>query len=110
MRLIGNVLHVEAHEWAWSRRTQGFPVYALFADGSIREIGSTAKRYATYEVPEGAIGIIRKYVSNQGYRTFYVYTLPGLAEFPVAELFDFRTNVLPNSVREAFEKAFSKLV
>ena len=59
-----------------SLRTQGFPVLAVtYNEGRFEmvEIGRTIKAPTTYTIPPNTAVIIRKYVSNKGYRTYYVY-------------------------------------
>ena len=79
-------LIVEAHEWAWSLRTQGFPVYAITASGELVEVGETKKHVARYALPEGTVAVVRYYESVKGHVTLYVYTIPELREYRVEEL------------------------
>ena len=70
-------LVVGFHEWAWSRRTEGFGVYAIKEDGSTERIGTTTKKPAVYHLPQGTIAVMRYYESNRGYASIYIYTKDG---------------------------------
>lgn len=78
-------LLVGYHEWAWSIRTSGFSVLALFPDGSTVCIGDTQKAPRVYEVPEGALAVVRFYCSNRGYRSYYVVPVGQHTEYVVGE-------------------------
>uniref|UniRef100_A0A7C4RXT7 Uncharacterized protein n=1 Tax=Fervidobacterium pennivorans TaxID=93466 RepID=A0A7C4RXT7_FERPE len=72
----GQYLLVGSHEWAWSRRTSGFPVYALVNVGSgfeMQKIGETSKKLMKYSLPKYTVAVVREYVSNLGNRRYYVY-------------------------------------
>jgi len=72
----GNTLLVGSHRWAWSRRTSGFPVYALVKRGCLfemKKIGETTKHFTKYLLPENTIAVVREYVSNLGNCKYYVY-------------------------------------
>ena len=102
MRWEGNKLKVEFHEWAWSQRTSGYPVYALTENGLIK-IGETKKAYAEYTIPEGTKAVVRIYRSNRGYLTVYIYTRDGNS-IVVDEKENFRgLEQLEQQVREAVE-------
>jgi len=76
----GNVLLVGFHEWAWSRRTCGFPIYAIVRQPNgfeMRKIGSTTKLATKYVLPENTVAVVKKYVSNRGVREYDVYILAG---------------------------------
>ena len=77
VRWKGNRLYVGFHEWAWSKRSEGFRVYAVLEDGTVKLIGETTKRPAVYNLPEGTIAVFRHYESNRGYESIYVYTPDG---------------------------------
>ncbi|MEM2196591.1 MAG: hypothetical protein QXI11_02040 [Thermoproteota archaeon] len=84
----GNTLLVGAHEWAWSRRTLGFPVYAVLkvpGGFELQKIGETLKHFTKYYLPKNTVAVVRKYVSNLGNRRYYIY---------VFDNDDFRTYIL----------------
>jgi hypothetical protein len=97
-------LMVGYHEWAWSFRTSGMPVWALFPDGHAEEIGGTDKKPTSYTIPAGAVGVVRKYESYSGLLTFHVYSLPDGVEYYVEEQFNFSTANLPEKLREPVTK------
>jgi hypothetical protein len=101
-------LLVGFHEWAGSLRTTGMPVWALFKNGKAVQIGTTGKAPEEYAVPEGAIAIIRRYASNSGILTYYVYVVPDGTVYYVEEQFNFSLSELPDElqkpVREFLEK------
>jgi len=76
----GNTLIVGFHEWAWSLRTTGFPVYAirkLDEKYEIAQIGSTRKQLSKYTLPDGTVAVFREYVTNRCYREYYIYVFKG---------------------------------
>ncbi|MEM2169712.1 MAG: hypothetical protein QW186_07925 [Candidatus Bathyarchaeia archaeon] len=90
----GNTLIVGAHEWAWSIRTSGFPVYAVLEIGGKHEaaqIGTTRKQMTRYELPRGTVAVFREYVSNRGYRGYHVYIFQNneIKQYILHELDDF---------------------
>jgi len=88
MRWEGNRILVDFHEWAWSRRSEGFGVYAIKSDGTVEKIGVTVKRPVTYQLPAGTIAVMRYYESNKGYVSLYIYTKDG-KQFSVHEVENF---------------------
>ena len=70
-----NKLFVGFHKWAWSRRTEGFPVFAVVNNKKFIYIGETQKRATAYELPEGTKFVVRYYESNRGLRYWYIYFL-----------------------------------
>jgi len=107
IREDGN-LFVGTHEWAWSIRTQGFPIYAILQDGEVVEIGSTQKRAKIYKLPKDTIAILREYVSNSGRRTLFVYTIPDLQEFAVGDSNNWDTSELPSNLQGIIEGLIQK--
>jgi len=106
MQLIGNKLIVGFHEWAWSLRTQGFPVFAVLEDGQVVKIGVTTKGRETYYLPEGTVAVVRKYYTNRGYLTIFVYLIQDgkVIEVIVDEGNDFeQLNQLPPVVQKAVD-------
>jgi hypothetical protein len=103
VRWEGNKLHVGYHEWAWSQRTQGFPVYAVLGEEVIK-IGETTKRPWTYIVPQGTIAVVRRYETNKGYTEYHVY-LPGGEHYVIDEKSDYN---IPEELPETVRKALSK--
>jgi len=99
MEMRGGNVFVGYHEWAWSLRTSGFPVFAITQSGVVK-IGVTCKKPAIYKLPEGTIAIIRQYVSNLGNETWYIYTIPELHEFRVGDKNDWDTSELPSGIKE----------
>ena len=102
IREDGN-LFVGTHEWAWSLRTQGFPIFAVKADGKVEEIGTTQKRAKIYKLPKDTIALIREYVSNSGRRTLFIYTIPDLQEFAVGDSNNWDTSGIPRVVKMVLE-------
>jgi hypothetical protein len=98
----GNQIFVKYHEWAFSLRTSGFPVYAILPSGAPIRIGVTQKAPTSYKLPPDAAAVIREYRSNRGYRTFYVY-LPDGREFKADEKSNFELPAAPEAVRKAVE-------
>jgi len=97
-------LFVGTHEWAWSLRTQGFPIFAISKDGKVRDVGLTEKKARIYKIPEDTIALIRHYVSNSGRRTWFIYTIPDLKEFRVGDGNDWDVSELPNGIKQVIEK------
>jgi len=101
-------LVVGYHEWAGSLRTQNMPIWALFKNGKAVQIGTTSKAPEEYTLPQGAIAVIRRYVSNSGILTYHVYAVPSGTEYFVEEQFNFSLGELPDElqgpVREFLEK------
>jgi len=77
VRWKGNKIYTDYHEWAWSKRSEGFRVYAILEDGTVKLIGETTKRPAIYNLPEGTIAVLRHYISNNYYESIYIYTPDG---------------------------------
>jgi len=71
---INHCIYVKAHEWAWSLRTSMMPIYEITKEGIV-QIGYTQKRPTTYYIDDNTIAVFREYISNNGYRTFYLYPL-----------------------------------
>lgn len=102
----GYRLLVGFHEWAWSLRTSGFPIWAVFPDGSIHEIGRTNKHPTAYRLPRETVAVIRRYQSNKGYRTYFVYVIrrnsEELEQFEIDERDNFEVpEKLPEPVKVA---------
>jgi len=101
-------LVVGYHEWAGSLRTSGMPIWALFKDGHTKEIGTTGKKPCEYSVPPGTVAVVRRYASNSGILTYYVYAVPDGTTYYVEEQFNFSLSELPDElqkpVREFLEK------
>ena len=110
VELRGDRLLVGFHEWAWSHRTSGFPVFALLGTGELVRVGYTRKRLTFYRLPEGTVAVIRYYESNSGYRTLYVYSVPELEKYVIDEKEDFDMSVLPEGLRPLVEKAVFELL
>jgi len=90
----GNTLIVGAHEWAWSIRTSGFPVYAVRKLGenyTVIQIGTTKKQMARYDLPSETVAVVREYMSNRGYRGYHVYIFQNneIKQYILHELDDF---------------------
>ena len=99
MKLKENKLFVDYHEWAWSMRTQGFPIFAVSQDGKVVQIGTTTKKPKIYKLPENTVAIVRKYVSNSGIETWHIYTIPSLNEFVIGEKNNWDTSKLPENLQ-----------
>ena len=101
-------LFVGYHEWAGSLRTQGMPIWAVMADGHATKIGTTSKKPEEYNVPPEAVAVVRRYASNSGILTYYVYAVPDGTTYYVEEQFNFSLSELPDElqkpVREFLEK------
>jgi len=100
----GNKIFVRYHEWAFSLRTSGFPVYAVTSRGLVK-VGVTKKAPTSYRLPPGTVAVVREYRSNRGYRTFYIY-FPDGRELEADEKSNFE---LPADVPEAVRKAVDVL-
>jgi hypothetical protein len=99
-KLVG--VRVGFHEWAWSKRTSGFPVWAIRANGGWEDIGYTEKKVTYYPLPEDTIAVVRYYCSNRGYKTYYVY-IPGRGEeFAIDEKNNFE---IPSELSEEVKAA-----
>jgi hypothetical protein len=97
-------MRVGFHEWAWSRRTSGFPVWAIRANGSQEDVGYTEKGAAYYPLPEDTIAVVRLYKSYRGYKTYYVYIPGRTEEFAVDEKNNFEIpEELPEEVKAVFK-------
>ena len=77
VRWEGDRLYVDFHEFAWSRRTENFGVYAIKSDGTIEKIGTTTKKPVVYHLPPGTEAVFRFYESNRGYVTLHLYLRDG---------------------------------
>jgi hypothetical protein len=105
-KLVG--IMVGFHEWAWSRRTSGFPVWAIRAPNEWVDVGYTEKGVTYYPLPENTIAVVRFYKSYRGYTTYYVY-IPGRGEeFAIDEKNNFEIpSELPEEVKVALRAKFS---
>ncbi len=106
MRIEGNVLVTGYHEFAFSLRTTGFPIYSITKDG-VQEIGKTVKWPAKYPLPAGTLAVMRKYVSNSGIVYFTVYPLSGsqLCDgISVNEKNDFSVSDVPLPIRHVLSE------
>jgi hypothetical protein len=111
MKMIGSdKLFVGTHEWAWSLRTQGFPIFAILRNGETRTIGTTTKRATIYTLPSGTIAILREYVSNSGRRRWFIYSIPDLKEYEVGDNNDWDVSELPSGLREIIEEMAKKIL
>jgi hypothetical protein len=99
MKLKENLLFVDFHEWAWSQRTQGFPIYAVLNNGKAVQIGITVKKPKVYQIPEGTIAVVREYVSNSGLRTLFIYSIPSLQEFTIGDKNNWDVSELPENLQ-----------
>ena len=103
-KLVG--IKVGFHEWAWSRRTSGYPVWAIrrgaIHPGEWVDVGYTEKGVTYYPLPEDTIAVVRYYCSNRGYKTYFVY-IPGRSEeFAIDEKNNFEIpSELPEEVKAA---------
>jgi hypothetical protein len=70
-------LRVGFHEWAWSRRTSGMPIYAILSDGKVQKVGETEKRPMRYYLPKETKAIVRVYWTGKGYHTLEVFNKEG---------------------------------
>lgn len=106
-----NKIVVGHHEWAWSLRTQGFEVYAIFkkeGDGNLYylPIGRTKMRPSTYVLPEGTVAVFKFYRSNVGCRYLHVYTPDGKRydiDIDISENYEIPED-FPVELRRFFEK------
>jgi hypothetical protein len=105
-------IKVGYHEWAWSRRTSGFPVWAIRSGAKAPsewvDVGYTEKRPTFYSLPSDTIAVVRFYKSYRGYVTYYVY-VPGKGEeFAIDEKNNFEIpQELPEEVKVALRPKFS---
>jgi len=97
MKIIrDNRIYVKAHEWASSLRTLNYPIYGIKKDGDMYYIGGTVKRPTAYPLEPDTIAVVRLYVSNNGYRTFYLYPLwiakegEDVREIPIMEIDNYK--------------------
>jgi hypothetical protein len=109
-KLVG--IKVGFHEWAWSRRTSGFPVWAIRAGFTSPsewvDVGYTEKGVTYYSLPEDTIAVVRLYKSYRGYTTYYVYIPGDSREFAIDEKNDFEIpSELPEEVKAALRAKFS---
>jgi len=94
-------LFVGFHEWAWSRRTEGFGVYAILGDGSIVKVGITSKRPVVYDLPDKTVAVFRFYESNRSYVTLYLYLKDG-KQYTIDQKENFRMpDELDDKIKEA---------
>ena len=94
-------LFVGFHEWAWSRRTEGYGVYAVLKDGGIVKIGTTTKRPMAYQLPPETIAVFRFYESNRGYISLFIYTPDG-KQYTIDQKENFRMpDELDDKIKEA---------
>jgi hypothetical protein len=104
-------IFVAFHEWAWSLRTSGFGVYEV-TPGGVNKIGVTSKRPSVFKVSSDAIAVVRYYVTNRGYRKFYLYPLwmtaenGELLELPIDEKhnFEFTREKVPREKLETLKQ------
>ena len=99
----GNKIYVGFHEWAWSRRTQGFPIFQVkMQNGSFvfKLIGETQKRATVYTVDPFTDFIVRYYESNSGYVTWHVYFRLNseVKEIPISEQYNFEPPIFSDDV------------
>jgi len=101
-RIVQDKICFSFHETAGSKRTEGFPIYAITPLG-IKRIGKTRKRAFCLQLPENTICVIRYYESNKGYITLYVYYREGehTKMVRVYETTDFQIPPVPEEVRDA---------
>ena len=107
VKIEANKLIVDFHEWAWSLRTQGFPVYAVTKNGEKILIGGTVKKRTVYDLPPDTIAVLRRYYSNAGYLTVFVYLLDDdeIHEIILNEQNNFEgIESLPELVKEAIKE------
>jgi len=106
-KLVG--IKVGFHEWAWSRRTSGYPVWAIRAGSpEWEDVGYTEKRVTYYPLPEDTIAVVRLYKSYKGYATYYVYIPGDSREFAIDEKNNFEIpQELPEEVKTALRAKFS---
>lgn len=67
-------------EWAWCRRVEGFPVYAIVkSDGGfdVVEVGETKFNPCVYDLPDGTVMVAREYVTSDGALTVLFYKVVG---------------------------------
>jgi len=93
-------LIVGFHEWAGSARTTGMPIWAVFKNGKVVQIGTTGKAPEEYTVPKGTVAVIRRYASNSGILTYHVYSVPDGTEYYVEEQFNFSLGELPEELQK----------
>jgi len=104
VRWKGNKIYTDYHEWAWSKRSEGFRVYAILEDGTTQIIGETSKKPKSYELPNGTIAVFRHYISNNYYESIYVYTPDG-KEFSIHETENYE---FPDGLDDRIKKALIK--
>jgi hypothetical protein len=108
MKLEKNKLFVDFHEWAWSLRTCGFPIFAILKDGEVVKIGETRKKPTVYKIPKETVAILREYVSNSGLTKWFIYTMPSLQEYIVGDRNNWDTSELPDNLQSIIEKLVEK--
>jgi hypothetical protein len=97
-------IKVGFHEWAWSRRTSGFPIWAIRSGAKELsewvDVGYTEKKPTYYPLPEDTIAVVRYYKSYKGYVTYYVYIPNYLGEYIIDEKNNFEIpQELPEEVK-----------
>ena len=80
------------HRTAWSRRTSGFPIYAVGPDGKVLGRLEARKRAGFINVPDGTRYLVHLYWSNSGRLTIFVYRpedgLPEVASWTEGDGFE----------------------
>jgi hypothetical protein len=100
-------LHVGYHEWAWSLRTSQFPVYCIDKQGDLHYVGGTYKRPVVYCLDPDTLAVVRVYISNSGFYTFYVYEVNTDHAIAIKEEHNFQ---IPRLCHPAIKTALERMI